>query len=69
MRNTTKLKSILYKYTVSFDLEDDEQFRMTLIDKNLGEGVEFQAKSYSMVISKAYSYLLRKLREEEKALH
>ncbi|MHB1278454.1 MAG: hypothetical protein ACYC1Q_08645 [Bacteroidia bacterium] len=68
MRNTTKLKSILYKYTVSFDLEDDSLFTMTLIDKAKGEGAEFQAKSYSTVISKAYSHLLRELKKEEKGM-
>lgn len=68
MRNTTKLKSILYKYTVSFDLEDGSLFTMTLIDKDKGEGVEFQAKSYSTVISKAYSHLLRELKKEEKGM-
>ncbi|HCS21403.1 MAG TPA: hypothetical protein DIW47_12730 [Bacteroidetes bacterium] len=68
MRNTTKLKFILYKYTVSFDLEDDSLFTMTLIDKDNGEGVEFQAKSYSTVISKAYSHLLRELKKEEKGI-
>ena len=66
MRNTTKLKAILLKYTVSFDLNEDEVFIMTIIDKNLGAGKEFQSKTYSLVISKAYSYMVGELKKEER---
>ena len=69
MRNTTKLKAILLKYTVSFDMNDDGIFIMTLIDKVQGIGTEFQSKTYSLVISKAYHYMLGELRKEEKNLH
>ena len=65
MRNTTKLKAILLKYTVSFDMNEDEIFTMTLIDKTTGMGTEFQAKTYSTVISKAYYYMLGVLRKDE----
>jgi len=65
MRNTTKLKAILLKYTVSFDMNEDEIFTMTLVNKINGRGNEFQAKTYSTVISKAYYYLLGELRKEE----
>jgi hypothetical protein len=68
MRNTTKLKAILYKYMVSFDLNEDELFIMTISGKYVEDVAEFQAKSYSMVISKAYSYFLRELKREENAL-
>ena len=66
MRNTTKLKAILLKYTVSFDMNDDEIFTITLINKNTNMGMEFQAKTYSTVISKAYYYMLGELRKEER---
>ena len=66
MRNTTKLKAILLKYTVSFDMNDDEIFTMTLINKNTNMSMEFQAKTYSTVISKAYYYMLGELRKEER---
>ena len=66
MRNTTKLKAILLKYTASFDMNDDEIFTLTLINKVSGHGQEFQAKTYSTVISKAYYYMLGELRKEEK---
>ena len=65
MRNTTKLKAILLKYTVSFDMNDDEVFTMTIIDKAHNRGKEFEAKTYSTVISKAYYYMLGELRKEE----
>ncbi|MBI4931318.1 MAG: hypothetical protein HY841_11185 [Bacteroidetes bacterium] len=65
MRNTTKLKAILLKYTVSFDMNDDEIFTMTIIDKTLGSGKEFQAKTYSQVISKAYHFMSGELRKSE----
>ena len=66
MRNTTKLKMILYKYMVSFELNDAEVFVMTIVDKFNDKSERFEAKSYSLVISKAYSYLLRELKSEEK---
>lgn len=65
MRNTTKLKAILLKYTVSFDMNDDEIFSMMLVNKSNGMGQEFQAKTYSTVIAKAYSYMMSQLRKEE----
>jgi hypothetical protein len=65
MRNTTKLKNILYKYVVSFELTEDEQFVMILVDINHGNREILQAKSYSLVISKAYSFMLRELKKEE----
>src|SRR5690349_285061 len=68
MRNTTKLKAILLKYTVSFDMDEEEIFTMTIQDKTLSKGKEFQAKTYSLVISKAYYYMTGELRKEEKNL-
>ncbi len=62
MRNTTKLKTLLLKYTVSFDMGDDELFKLMLTDKQSNEGKLFEGKSYSIVLSKAYSYLLQELK-------
>ncbi|MEP7169371.1 MAG: hypothetical protein ABI855_08360 [Bacteroidota bacterium] len=62
MRNTTKLKTLLIKYTVSLDIDEDEIFKLILIDKQNNKGQLFEGKSYSIVISKAYSYLLKQLR-------
>ena len=66
MRNTTKLKTILYKYIVSFELNEDEHFVMTLTDISQATRETFLAKSYSLVISKAYSFMLKELKKEER---
>ena len=65
MRNTTKLKTLLIKYTVSLDRSDDEEFKLMLTDKQTNESEVFMGKSYSMVLSKAYSYLLKVLKEDK----
>lgn len=65
MRNTTKLKHILIKYTVSLDMPTPDAFVLTLYDKNTGDGTEFEGKSYSIVMGKAYSYMLKELRKEQ----
>ncbi len=66
MRNTTKLKSLLLKYTVSFDMDDDELFKLMLTDKRDFTSHLIEGKSYSVVLSKAYSYLLQKLKSDAK---
>jgi hypothetical protein len=65
VRNTTKLKILLQKYTVSLDLNDDESFVLLLTDKSNNEMHEFEGTSYSAAITKAYSYLLRTLKEKK----
>jgi hypothetical protein len=62
VRNTTKLKTLLQKYTVSIDLNEDETFVLVLTDKGNNDMHEFEGSSYSAVIAKAYSYLLRALK-------
>lgn len=62
MRNTTKLKILLQKYTITIDRDEDEIFVLLLTDKNTGKMQQFDGKSYSTVIQKAYSYLLRVLK-------
>ena len=56
------LKHLLLKYTVSFDMEDDEIFVLTLIDKNSKNMQTLEGKSYSIVIRKAYGFLLQELK-------
>jgi len=63
VRNTTKLKILLQKYTVSFDMDDDEIFTLLLTDKNTNHMQQFEGKSYSLVLAKAYSYLLKSLKQ------
>jgi hypothetical protein len=64
MRNTTKLKTLLLKYTVSFDMDDDEIIKLMLTDKQNNASHLFEGKSYSLVLSKAYSYLLKQLKRK-----
>ena len=63
MRNTTKLKQVLLKYDIDLSMDDDGYMKMTLVDKVNGESEMFANNSYSFLISKAYSYLLKKLKD------
>ena len=63
MRNTTKLKVLLQKYTVTLNRDEDEAFKLRLTDKNKGTQQEFEGDSYSVVLAKAYSYLLKVLKK------
>lgn len=63
MRNTTKLKILLQKYQITLDMDVDEQFTMLLTDKDSGKVHKLEGKSYSIVIAKAYSHLLRALKK------
>ena len=63
MRNTTKLKILLQKYRITLDMDVDEQFTMLLTDKDTGKTYKAEGKSYSIVIAKAYSHLLRVLKK------
>jgi hypothetical protein len=62
MRNTTKLKVLLLKYTVSFDMDADESFILLLTDKATNDMHQFEGKSYSKVLAMAYSFLLKELK-------
>ncbi len=62
MRNTTMLKHLLLKYTVWFDMDEDEIFILTLIDKVNNNTQTLEGKSYSVVIRKAHSFLLQELK-------
>jgi hypothetical protein len=63
MRNSTKLKTLLMKYSITLDLSNDEIFRLILTDKQNNEAQLFEGKSYGYVLAKAYSYLMKKLKE------
>lgn len=62
MRNTTKLKHILMKYDVDLSMDDDGHMRMTLIDKQDGSMIAFEHSSYSSLITKSYSHLLKQVK-------
>ena len=65
MRNNTKLKTLLVKYTISFNMDDDGIFTLILSSKQSNDSQIFEGGSYGAVLSKAYSYLLRKLKDEK----
>jgi hypothetical protein len=62
MRNNTKLKTLLLKYTILLDITDDGQFKLILTDKQTRKTELFEAESYAKVLSKAYSHLLKELK-------
>lgn len=64
MRNTSKLKTLLIKYTVSLDMGDDEIFKLILTDKQNNHAQLFEGKSYSIAIDKAYRYMLKQIRDQ-----
>ena len=66
MRNSTKLKTLLMKYTIYLELDDDELFRMVLTDKSNHSSAQVEGTSYSMVLSKAYSHLLKEMKKLKK---
>ena len=65
MRNTTKLKLLLQKYTVSLDMDEDGCFVLLLINKLNNNLQRFEGESYSRVLAKAYSFLRKELKRME----
>jgi hypothetical protein len=61
MRNTTKLKHILQLYTVALHMNEDGQMHLMIFDKNDNSSEEFINKSYSVVVDKAFRYMIKRL--------
>ncbi|HEY4799292.1 MAG TPA: hypothetical protein VII99_09485 [Bacteroidia bacterium] len=66
MKNTTKLKAILQLYTLSLDMDDDGNFHLTMTYKRTGESATFVDKAYTIVVGKAFWYMSKNLRKENK---
>ncbi|HVY74125.1 MAG TPA: hypothetical protein VG890_04805 [Puia sp.] len=66
MRNTTKLKQILLKYDLALSMEEDTLLKLSLVDKISGQISHFEHTSYSQLIAKAYSYLMKELKPLKK---
>lgn len=62
MRNSTKLKTLLLKYTILLDITDDGMFKLILTDKQSDKTELFEGESYGKVLAKAYSHLLKELK-------
>jgi hypothetical protein len=59
VRNATKLRNILLKYSLTLDLTDEELFRITLMDKDTHKLHTFEEKSYTLALGKAFGHLLK----------
>lgn len=66
MKNTTKLKNILQLYTISLDMDDEQNMILTLRDKRTGETETFSEQTYSAVIAKAFGHMKKKIKFSEK---
>ena len=64
MRNSTKLKTLLIKYTITLERGEDEIFKLWLTDKQNNNMQMFEGTSYGVVLSKAYSYLLKEMKNK-----
>lgn len=62
MRTTTKLKHILQLYTITIDMDEEAQMHLMIFDKNDNSSEEFINKSYSVVVDKAFRYMMKKIR-------
>ena len=62
MRNTSKLKLILAKFDVALSMTEEELMTLSLVDKDSGDDVHFQHKTYSWLVGKAYSHLLKSVK-------
>jgi len=65
MRTTTKLKHILQLYTVTIDMDEEAQMHLMIFDKHDNSSEEFINKSYSVVVDKAFRYMMKKIKVRE----
>lgn len=65
MRTTTKLKHILQLYSVTLDMNVDGEMQLMIFDKKDNSSEEFTNKSYSIVVDKAFRYMMRKIKKPE----
>jgi len=66
MKNTTKLKHILQLYTVSLDMDEEEQLHLSLFSKHKSGTTTFIDKSYTKVMGKAFSYMMKIVKDQTK---
>jgi len=62
MKNTTKLKLILQLFTVTFDMDEDENLQMTLTDKRNGLKHTLIHSNYTAVMRMAYVYMNKQMK-------
>jgi hypothetical protein len=66
MKNTTKLKHILQLYTLSLDIDEDDQFHLSLFSKHKSGTAVFVDKRYTTVVGKAFSHMTKTMKVESK---
>lgn len=53
----------MLRYTACFDMDDEGNFRLTLVDKmDVHRIREFEGASYAAVLTKAFSFMMRELK-------
>ena len=62
MKNTTKFKLILQLYSVTFDMDEDDNLQLTLTDKRNGQKHTLTDKNYTAVMRKAFVYMNKQMR-------
>ncbi len=50
---------------LTFDLDEEEQFYLVMVDKRNHSSHTIVAKSYSLALSKAYSFMIKAIKAEE----
>jgi len=65
MKNTTKLKHILQLYTISLDMDEEGSFHLGLSSKTGKGHVDFVDPKYTVVIGKAFSHMMKMIKEHE----
>ena len=64
MRNSTKLKTLLIKYSLTIERNEDGIFKIVLTDKQDSSSHLFEGESYGSALSKAYSHLLKEVKKK-----
>lgn len=64
MKNTTMLKHILQLYTLSIDMDEEDNFYVTMISKRNHASNTIIDKAYSSVIGKAFRYMMKEIKSK-----
>ncbi len=64
MKNTTMLKHVLQLYTLSIDMDEKDNFYVTMISKRDHSSHTIIDKAYSIVIGKAFRYMMKEIKSK-----
>lgn len=68
MKNTTKLRNILQLYSINLDIDEDDNFYLTLINKISKSAETIIDKKYSIVVGKAFSHMVKEMKKNQREL-